>query len=373
MSSGATHTWIDTAAGRSAVAVVVASGPDACGAVERCFLPATAAGLSSTPYGVIRFGRWKSADGEEVVVVRRGPTKVEVHCHGGVAASRAVVSALVHQGCTARRDAPPRQGAAVSQLQWDAQQALRHAVTERTAAIALDQAQGALHDAVAALADQGLADSLLRGVHQLLRWADLGCHVTRPWRVVLTGAPNVGKSSLVNAMVGFSRVLVFDQPGTTRDVISVQAAIDGWPVWLLDTAGLRDSNDALEAQGVRLAREALAAADLVVEVRDATDPSSAIVDLPAKRLVVWNKCDLGTPPRGAKLATSATTSQGITRLLTAIAQSLAPEAPAPGAAAPLTDRHVASLNEAATHASRGDVRSAQAALRALLAPAADID
>jgi tRNA modification GTPase len=72
---------------------------------------------------------------------------------------------------------------------------------------------------------------------------DLGRHLTRPWRVVVAGAPNVGKSSLINALAGFTRTVVTAVPGTTRDVVATAAAIDGWPVELIDTAGLRLTGD----------------------------------------------------------------------------------------------------------------------------------
>src|SRR5690606_16577637 len=89
-----------------------------------------------------------------------------------------------------------------------------------------------------------------RRLAALVDRAPLGLHLTRPWHVALAGAPNVGKSSLLNAVLGYGRAIVFDQPGTTRDVLDAVTAIDGWPVRLTDGAGLRESVDALEAAGV---------------------------------------------------------------------------------------------------------------------------
>ena len=83
--------------------------------------------------------------------------------------------------------------------------------------------------------------------------------------MVVAGAPNVGKSSLVNALAGFQRSVVSEIAGTTRDVVSVQLAFDGWPVELTDTAGLREA-EGLEAEGVARANRALAEADLVLWV-----------------------------------------------------------------------------------------------------------
>src|SRR5205823_6640829 len=84
---------------------------------------------------------------------------------------------------------------------------------------------------------------------------------------------NVGKSSLINALAGYQRSIVAPTPGTTRDVVRVPVALDGWPVELLDTAGLRGDAPALEAAGIEQAREQAASADLCVWVLDATVPA----------------------------------------------------------------------------------------------------
>ena len=80
-----------------------------------------------------------------------------------------------------------------------------------------------------------------------------GCISSNPWRVVVFGAPNVGKSSLINALAGYERAIVSPTPGTTRDVVTVTTAIDGWPVQLSDTAGFRETQDELESAGIELA------------------------------------------------------------------------------------------------------------------------
>ena len=156
---------------------------------------------------------------------------------------------------------------------------------------------------------------------------------------MLCGSPNVGKSSLINALLGYGRAIVYDRPGTTRDVLTATTAIDGWPVELSDTAGIRTSSDELEAAGIARARKALQSADLVIPVVAAstplTDDDLELVAQHGSHLVVINKCDLPSQIDETCLlsadrrivSTSATTGQGIADLLDAIASALLPAKP----------------------------------------------
>jgi tRNA modification GTPase len=137
--------------------------------------------------------------------------------------------------------------------------------------------------------------------------------------VVLAGRPNAGKSSLLNRLAGEERAIVTAQPGTTRDALREPIQIDGVPLVVVDTAGLREATDEVERLGVERTRRELAQADLVLEVIDATG-DEALLAAGAGRIAVYNKIDLRpgfVPPAGA-VAVSAKTGEGLNRLRRAI-------------------------------------------------------
>lgn len=369
-----THVTVETATGRGAVAVVRAEGPLAVAAVNGCFVAANRKSLGRQPTSAIRFGRWLTPDGEEVVVCRRQENTVEVHCHGGLAAVQAVVGSLVARGCAEQNWRGSLHSTAVSRVSAEAALALRHAITERTASILLDQTHGAMDRALRSASSATDASGMATQLDNLLCWSNLGGRLTSAWSVVLTGAPNVGKSSLINAMLGFARAIVFDQPGTTRDVVTADAAIEGWPIRLADTAGLRESADSTEAAGVALAKQAVADADLVIEVRDTTCPKDLQLEIPSGQIVVWNKVDLAAPPAGqGGVETSAATGQGVEPLLAAVAAALVPSPPTAGQAIPVSEATVTSLVEAKRLANQGNLKASQAVVQAMLAPSTTYD
>ena len=137
--------------------------------------------------------------------------------------------------------------------------------------------------------------------------------------VVIAGRPNAGKSSLLNALAGHDAAIVTAIPGTTRDVLRERIAIDGLPIHVIDTAGLRESADAIEEEGMRRARAEMRRADLVLYLVDANigaapgEIDSLPVDTPV--LLVWNKIDLAPPPPGSTgVAISALTGAGLPEL-----------------------------------------------------------
>ena len=155
---------------------------------------------------------------------------------------------------------------------------------------------------------------------EVLRQARLATRLRQGCVVAIVGAPNVGKSSLINLLAGREVAIVTDLPGTTRDPIEVELELDRLPVTLVDTAGLRDAHDPIEREGIRRARERSEAADLVVELFDAREPFSERRGS-EQRLMVANKADLATPCAG-QIAISCRTGAGIDLLLQEIVERL---------------------------------------------------
>ena len=210
-------------------------------------------------------------------------------------------------------------------------------------------------------------DTIAAGLAQLARSFDYGRMVHQGLRLAIVGRPNVGKSSLFNRLLERERAIVTAMPGTTRDVVSERLSLDGIPVELVDTAGLRETQDEAEAIGVRKAREVLADADLVLVVIDASaglrDDERALIDSLAGRraFVVRNKCDLASaepaslpeelfPLPVPSLRSSALTGEGIAELRESLAATV---------------RHPAGLSESGILTSLRHFEAIQGALGSL--------
>jgi small GTP-binding protein len=135
--------------------------------------------------------------------------------------------------------------------------------------------------------------------------------------VAIIGIPNVGKSTLANQLFGQQRSITADMPGTTRDWVGELADVDGVPIVLLDTPGVRDSSDAIEQSAIALSRGVIASADLVIVVIDPTQPLApqrALAEHYAKPIVVLNKSDLGAVDFAIDVKTIATTGEGLSEV-----------------------------------------------------------
>ena len=323
-----------TPPGTGAIATVRVAGAGAWDAVRERFRPAGSKPLPELPelhrvwFGVLGDG------GDEVVTgveqVEPEPV-IDLHCHGGRVVVKWVLG-LFGEGGERRDASPPVLQAVPAEL-------LPHAPTLRTAAVLLDQLHGAFARAVA----ECLEDLSL--LPRLAALAPVGRHLVDPWRVVLAGPPNVGKSSLVNALAGFERSVVAAVAGTTRDVVAVRVAFDGWPVELNDTAGLRDAGEELEAEGIARTKARVESADLVVWVMDTTseEPEWPPTDFAARLLLVVNKSDQPCHwhPKNVGdawhiLRVSAVTGAGVPLLIGEIVRRLVTVAPRPGEGVPYT-------------------------------------
>lgn len=349
-----------TPVGRGALAVVGVCGTGAGTLVDRLFAPR---GRPAPPAAApaIRVGRWHGhagGAGEDVVVVWHDPDRLEVHCHGGVAASRAVLASLEAAGATA---VPwPRWQAAAGEPGWAiaAREALAVVGGPRAARILTRQFAGAWDTEwrrLTADAAAGAGAAVVARAERLLAAARVGLRLTSPWRVVVAGPVNAGKSSLVNALAGHARSIVTPAPGTTRDLVETRLVLAGWEIDLIDTAGTRGPGvgiTAVERAGIERAAVAALAADLVVHVAPADGPAAAWATGP-RDLPVVSKGDLARPvpalpePCPPHVVTSATTGQGIDRLAAEIVRRLVPEEhDAPGlldGAVPFTADQVAAV------------------------------
>lgn len=344
-----------TPPGRGALAVVGVAGGRAAVIVDQLFVVRYGRPVAAREDGAIVYGTWR-ATGEDVVVVRRGADVVEVHCHGGVAAGAAVVASLVAAGAEAVPWAAWLAAAGARETVVEAHEALACCGGPKAARILARQAAGGLDAAISRihlLIAAGQPAAAAAAHDRLLNAARVGLRLVRPWRVVVAGPVNAGKSSLVNALAGHTRSIVSPEPGTTRDLVTTRVVLDGWEVDLIDTAGLRGEgadSGPVERAGITRAQAAAADADLVLRVWPAdTGPPPAPTP---EEIAVVSKIDLVPSARGwpaNTVPTSVATGTGIAELGAAIIGRLVPEERIDpdllNGAVPFTTRQIALIEE----------------------------
>ena len=348
--------WISclTPPGVGAIATLAIVGPQAWQTVRSLFHgPAP---LPPEPVGGRTWHGWLGDETRDDVVIHADLTRaggwVEVHCHGGVEVVRLLLETFERRGIPTNPWQQLLQASTPTDLQVAAEIELVAALTLRTADILLWQARGAFERALVDLRN-AFDDDLPSAANQLdalARRTSLGRHLTRPWRIAIAGAPNAGKSSLMNALAGFKRSIVAPTAGTTRDVVTTLLAFDGWPATAADTAGIRISADVLEQAGVERANREMQGADLCLWVLDGSEDPVWPIATTDRTLLVVNKADLRagwdfSQATGA-VVISALTGQGIPELGIAIAQRLVPDPPQPGAAVPFTDALCDAIDQA---------------------------
>ena len=381
-----------TPPGRGAIAILRLSGPGTDAA-----LAALGAGRLKPRLASLRTLTHDGASIDQALVLRfpapnsyTGEDCAELHLHGGRAVVEAASNALIALGL---RPADPGEftrlafeNGRMDLAQAEAVADLIDAETTAQAVQALGQLDGALsatyggfrRDLLTALAlveaeidfpDEEIPDNLARtagpvldrliaDLRAALSDADRGRRVREGYRIVLIGETNAGKSSLFNALVSREAAIVTPIAGTTRDVLDAELVIGGYAVTLSDTAGLRDSDDPIEAEGVRRARARAADADLRLWVRAPGDPEGVAAGFARPDdLVVLTKADLAVPgpsPDHAAIRLSTTTGQGLVDLHDWIAARLARDLSGTDFPAVTRERHRLRLTEAlaAVEASR---------------------
>jgi tRNA modification GTPase len=339
---------ISTAPGRGAIAVVRLSGPESVEIADKLFCGKDT--LARTRSHSVRHGKLTDCSGrpldEVLVTVMRAPDTytgedvVEISCHGGMFVSQIVLQALLEAGC---RLAEPGEftkraflNGRIDLTQAEAVAELVAVKTRKAAERALRQLEGGLSERIRALrtsvvgvlaevearidfpddVHEDLKASFLcatlnecaRLLEDILSERATSALLSAGARIPIIGRPNVGKSSLFNAIVGRPRVIVSPRPGTTRDTVEEEIELEGIPVRFVDTAGLRGASEDVEKEGVRRTMGEIRLADLVLLVLDASGGARAHAESAYRDdvemlksvdekpfLVAINKIDIGSP------------------------------------------------------------------------------
>jgi tRNA modification GTPase len=308
---------ISTAVGEGAIAVLRVSGPEAANLVARIFRGSTVPEKMEARRS--HFGEIYDATGvidQVLVTIFRRPQSytgedlIEISCHGGILVTRKILSLLLNAGARSAEPGEFTQRAFLNGkmdlTQAEAVMDLIRAQTELALRAANEQLAGHLGreltkiqdellttlahiEAYIDFPDEGISPETGKvlfdrleetgaSLDRLIATADQGRILRHGLRTVIYGEPNVGKSSLLNLLLGYDRAIVSETPGTTRDTIEETINVRGIPVRLIDTAGKRSSEDSIEQEGIRRTELQLAQADLVLQVVDASLPSSGETD-----------------------------------------------------------------------------------------------
>jgi len=351
---------VATAPGSAGVGIVRISGPDALHIADSLFRGRVQP--SATAGGRFLYGQFVNIGGEVLdeglcLVFRAGHSYTgedvaEMQSHGSPAVLAEVLAAALNAGA---RVAGPGEftlraylGGRMDLAQAEAVLNLVGAQTETARRQATLGLSGALSRRINEV--QGLVTRTLSALQAMLDYPDEGVPeeervqplraaeaelraliasgragrlATQGARLALIGRPNAGKSSLLNALVGYERSIVTPLAGTTRDYLEAGLELGGLPIVLVDTAGLRDTNDEIEAAGVRQARRLAEGADLVLYLEDGSAPREAAEDLPEGTLLVQTKTDLETLWQDpTALQVSAVTGAGLPELRQAVLETL---------------------------------------------------
>lgn len=317
---------VSTPPGEGAVALIRISGPDATAILGRIFHPKIPAPRRATHGQIVNDG--EIVDQVLVTLFQNpasytGEDMVEIGCHGGILLAAHILEIVLRQGARAAEPGEFTQRAFLNGkldlTQAEAVMDLISAKTPLAMRAAAEQLQGRLGSEISGIRadiletvahleawidfpEEGIAPatgtlllekitSCIARIERLLSTADSGRVLREGVRVAIVGRPNVGKSSLLNRLLGMERAIVSPVPGTTRDTIEESACLRGILFRLTDTAGLRETGDPVEREGVDRALRIIEQADLVLHILDASAEFNE-PELREREVLVANKCDL---------------------------------------------------------------------------------
>ncbi len=367
---------IATPPGEGGVGIVRISGPKVWAVADALFRASDGGAVSERGHGTFAYGRIVEADGAEIdtglALAMRAPKSytcedvVEIQGHGGAVGMRRILRRALDAGA---RMAEPGEftkraflNGRIDLVQAEGIFDLIRARSDRAASAALEQMEGRLSERFNAIYEAflevaanlettldfvedelpdevfagiaGLLDRTFQTLDHLLDTWDEGRLLREGARVVILGRPNAGKSTLLNALLGFDRAIVSSTAGTTRDTIEEGFVLDGIPLRIIDTAGLRETDCEIEAEGVRRAEAHGKEAHLSIYLIDASQPLHEedrvrVEKLdPEKSIVVLNKVDMGNQVSSFKfqvssfIETSLVSGTGISALKVAMAKTL---------------------------------------------------
>lgn len=332
---------ISTPLGHSGIGIVRLSGSDAIKIADKVFLPSQKKTLKQTPSHKILYGHVVNPANKEIadevlLSIMKAPNTytrediVEINCHGGAVPMQRTLEIILNSGA---RLATPGEftmraflNGRIDLAQAEAVLDVINALTEQGQKAAIDQLKGGLSKKIETIKEEliGLtafieafidfpeedidlpsqktlnkkAAEILQNLKQLIESSRHGMILREGLKTAIIGRPNVGKSSLLNAFLEQDRVIVTEMPGTTRDVIEEYLNIDGLPVKIMDTAGIREAGDIAEKEGVDRSLKAMKEADLVLLILDGsevlhdTDKELIKKSNAGNTILVINKIDL---------------------------------------------------------------------------------